>query len=174
MNQWLLKPWRAAFFTVLLVWLDQLTKELAICYLKGQDPFVIWDGVFELRYLENHGAAFGIFQGQRVFFLFMGLAVFAAGVYLFLKMSKDAKFFPLRLIGIFVVAGAWGNMLDRFRLSYVVDFLYFRLIDFPIFNVADIYVSVSVAVLAVLIFFYYKDEDLQGLLVKKTNEEDGA
>ena len=174
MNRFLCRPVGIALLTFLLVALDQATKGMAVQYLKGQDPFVIWDGVFELRYLENHGAAFGIFQGQRVFFLLMGLAVFAAGVYLFLKMSKDAKFFPLRLIGIFVVAGAWGNMLDRFRLSYVVDFLYFRLIDFPIFNVADIYVSVSVAVLAVLIFFYYKDEDLQGLLVKKTNEEDGA
>lgn len=172
MNRWLLKPWWAALFTLLLVGLDQLTKGLAIRFLKGQDPLVIWDGVFELRYLENRGAAFGMFQGQRVFFLIMGLLVFAVGVYLFLRMSEDARFFPFRLIGIFVVAGAWGNMLDRFRLSYVVDFFYFRLIDFPIFNVADIYVSVSVAVLAVLIFFFYSDEDLKNLLVKKQGEEE--
>lgn len=172
MNRLLCRPWWAALFTFLLVGLDQLTKGFAIRYLKGQEPFVLWNGVFELRYLENRGAAFGMFQGQRVFFLLMGLLVFAAGVYLFLRMSKDAKFLPFRLVGIFVVAGAWGNMLDRFRLSYVVDFFYFRLIDFPIFNVADIYVSVSVAVLAVLIFFFYSDEDLQSLLVKKQGEEE--
>ncbi len=61
-------------------------------------------------------------------------------------------------------------MIDRLRLSYVVDFFYFRLIDFPIFNVADIYVSVGTAVLALLILFYYKDEDLNLLLERRKKE----
>lgn len=174
MNRWLCKPWCIGIITLFLVGADQLTKVLAVRFLKGQDPFVLWDGVFELRYLENRGAAFGIFQGQRTFFLVMGLLVFAAGVFLFLHMSKEARFLPLRLVGIFVMAGAWGNMLDRLRLSYVVDFFYFKLIDFPVFNVADIYVSVAVAVFALLIFFFYTDEDLQKLFVKNPGEERGA
>ena len=62
---------------------------------------------------------------------------------------------------IFIAAGAAGNLYDRITLKYVRDFIYFSLIDFPVFNVADIYVTCSVFVLAFLIFFYYKEEDLQ-------------
>ena len=58
-------------------------------------------------------------------------------------------------------------MIDRVRLGYVVDFFYFKLINFPIFNVADIYVSVGMVILALLIFFYYKDGDLACLLQGK-------
>lgn len=66
-------------------------KYLAVLFLKDQDPFVIIDGVFELHYLENRGAAFGIMQGQQVFFLVIALVVLLAVVYLFCKMSKDAE-----------------------------------------------------------------------------------
>lgn len=171
MNRFLCRPWGAVLLTFGLMCLDQWTKRLAVHFLQGQQPFVIWDGVFELRYLENRGAAFGMLQGQRIFFLMIGIAVFAAAVYLFLHMSEDERFWPLRLIGIFILAGALGNMIDRLRLAYVVDFFYFRLIDFPIFNVADIYVSVGTAVLAVLILFYYKDKDMEHLLVKRTGDK---
>ncbi len=150
--------------TLLLIFFDQATKGLAVRFLKGQEPFVIWDGVFELRYLENRGAAFGMLQGHQAFFLFTGLLVFAAALYFFRHVSADRKFFPIRMIAVFILAGALGNMADRLRLSYVVDFFYFRLIDFPIFNVADIYVSVGTAILAVLILFYYKEEELNRLL----------
>lgn len=169
MNKFLCRPWGIGFLTILLVLLDQWTKELAVRFLQGQEPFVIWDGVFELHYLENRGAAFGMLQGQQWFFLIIGIIVFAVVLYLFHNMSRDEKFWPLRLIAVCILAGAWGNMIDRVRLSYVVDFFYFKLINFPIFNVADIYVSVGTAVLILLILFYYKDEDLNHLLVKKGN-----
>ena len=159
MNKQLCRPWVIAVLTVLLVALDQWTKYLAVLFLKDQDPFVIIDGVFELHYLENRGAAFGIMQGQQVFFLVIALVVLLAVVYLFCKMSKDAKFVPLRLIAIAVLAGAWGNMIDRVKLEYVVDFFYFRLIDFPIFNVADCYVVIACILFVVLILFYYKDDN---------------
>lgn len=167
MNKLLCRPWGIALMTILLVVLDQITKGLAVQFLKNQEPFVIWDGVFELHYLENHGAAFGMLQGQRTFFLIIGIAVFAAALYLFRYMSENARFWPLRLIAVCILAGAWGNMIDRLRFAYVVDFFYFKLIDFPIFNVADIYVSVGTAVLVVLILFYYKDEELNHLLDRK-------
>ncbi len=167
MNKWLCRPWAVTLMTFLLIALDQVTKGLALTFLKGQEPFVIWDGVFELRYLENRGAAFGMLQGQRAFFLFTGLVVFAAAVFFFRHVSEDRRFWPLRMIAVFILAGARGNMIDRLRLAYVVDFFYFCLIDFPIFNVADIYVSVATAVLAVLILFYYKDEELSHLLDRR-------
>ncbi len=164
MNKYLCRPWVITLMTLLLIFFDQATKGLAVRFLKGQKPFVIWDGVFELRYLENRGAAFGMLQGHQAFFLLTGLLVFAAALYFFRHVSADRKFFPIRMIAVFILAGALGNMADRLRLSYVVDFFYFRLIDFPIFNVADIYVSVGTAVLAVLILFYYKEEELNRLL----------
>ena len=86
-------------------------------------------------------------------------------------MSEEPKFWPIRLIAIAILAGAWGNMLDRIRLAYVVDFFYFKLIDFPIFNVADIYVSVATVVLILLVLFYYKDEDLNHILKNRKEKE---
>lgn len=175
MNKTLCHPLGIALWTILMVLLDQATKYLAVLFLKDQEPFVIWDGVFELHYLENRGAAFGMLQGQQWFFLVIGIVVFLAALYAFRYMSEDPRFMPLRLIGAGILAGALGNMIDRLRLGYVVDFFYFKLIDFPIFNVADIYVSVGTAVLAVLILFYYKDEDLNHVLDrKKKKKEDGG
>ena len=67
MNKLLCRTWFLGILTVILIALDQFTKKLAVLYLKDQDPFVIWDGVFELHYLENRGAAFGMLQNQKVF-----------------------------------------------------------------------------------------------------------
>lgn len=167
MNRFLCRPRGILLLTFVLVALDQISKGLAVRFLKGQDPFVLWEGVFEFRYLENRGAAFGMLQGQRMFFLLTGVLVLLAVFYVLRHMSKEARYFPLRLIAVGILSGAWGNMIDRLRLSYVVDFFYFKLIDFPIFNVADIYVSVGTAVLVVLVLFYYKDEELSQLLTKR-------
>lgn len=168
----LYRPEGISILTVLLVLLDQFTKFLAVRFLKGQEPFVIWDGVFELHYLENRGAAFGMLQGQRAFFLIIGALVFAAAVYFFHCASEERRFEPIRLIAIFILAGAWGNMIDRLMNAYVVDFFYFKLIDFPIFNVADIYVSVSTAVLVIMVLFYYKEEELSRLLKKEEKKSE--
>ena len=70
------------------------------------------------------------------------------------------------------MAGAIGNMIDRAVRGYVVDFFYFRLIDFPIFNVADIYVTVTMILLLILILFYYKEEDLEFLSRKGKHGRD--
>ena len=171
MNNFLKKPAGIAGLTILLVIFYQFTKYLSVLFLKDQDPFVILPGVFELHYLENRGAAFGMMQGQQTFFLIIGILVFAGVIYLFRHMSEEPKFWPIRLIAIAISAGAWGNMLDRIRLAYVVDFFYFKLIDFPIFNVADIYVSVATVVLILLVLFYYKDEDLNHILKNRKEKE---
>ena len=73
----------------------------------------------------------------------------------------------MRLVAVFLAAGAVGNLIDRMRYSYVVDFLYFKLIDFPVFNVADCYVTVGAVLLAVLILFVYKEEELGFLSLKR-------
>ena len=67
---------------------------------------------------------------------------------------------------ILIAAGAIGNLIDRVRLGYVVDFFYFSLINFPVFNVADIYVTVSSFYLVILLLFVYKESDLEFLAFK--------
>ena len=146
--------------SVLLIFLDQFTKLLAVEHLKEQNAFVIWENVFELRYLENRGAAFGIMQGQKLFFIIFTSIALIAITWFYLKMiPADKKFFLLDIISVLLFSGAIGNLIDRIRLNYVIDFLYFRLIDFPIFNVADIYVTVAAFAMFGLGLFYYKDED---------------
>jgi signal peptidase II len=152
-----------------LTLLDQITKILAADRLMD-GPFVIIKGVFELRYLENRGAAFGMLQNQRVFFLVLTVVFLAVITYIYLKIPADRKYLPLRILAIVVTAGAIGNFIDRLTLVYVRDFLYFSLIDFPIFNVADIYVTVSAFVFFVLVLTYYKDSDLEFLSEKKDKE----
>ena len=69
------------------------------------------------------------------------------------------KLLPLRICAVFIFSGAIGNFIDRLKLGYVVDFFYFKLIDFPVFNVADIYVTVAAFAMIILGLFYYKEED---------------
>jgi signal peptidase II len=76
------------------------------------------------------------------------------------------RYRPLQIVLVFLIAGAIGNLIDRCYLGYVVDFLYFKLIDFPIFNVADCYVTVSAVVLVALLLFYYREEDMELILCK--------
>lgn len=145
---------------IALTILDQWTKVLAVAGLKGQASFVLIDGVLEFYYLENHGAAFSMLQDAKVFFLVVAIAAMAFIVWFLHRMPLTGRMLPLRILAVCVAAGAMGNLIDRMRLGYVRDFIYFSLINFPVFNVADIYVTVSVAVLIVLILFYYKDTDL--------------
>ena len=152
---------------ILLILLDQWTKSLAVANLMNKEPFIIIPKVFQLRYLENRGAAFGMMQGQQTFFVFSAAIAVLVILYIYFKLPWENRFHPLRIVGIFIGAGAVGNLIDRVMLGYVVDFFYFELIDFPIFNVADIYVTCATIVLALLILFYYKEDELDCLFPKK-------
>ncbi len=152
---------------IILIVFDQWTKYLAVEHLMNKEPFIIIDGVFQLRYLENRGAAFGMMQGQQTFFLITGIIAVIVLAYVYFKLPWEKRFLPLRAVAMFIAGGAVGNMIDRVALGYVVDFFYFELIDFPIFNVADIYVTCATIVLALLILFYYKEEELDCLFPKK-------
>lgn len=138
---------------------DQLTKYMAITALKDQPAYVLIDGVFELRYLENRGAAFGMMQNMQYVFVIGAVIICAVIAVLYSRMPLQRRYIPLRVCSVLLCAGAVGNVIDRIRLNYVVDFLYFRLIDFPIFNVADCYVVVACILFVLLILFYYREED---------------
>lgn len=156
---------------ILLVAFDQFSKSLAVKHLMNRSPIVLIDGVFQLFYLENKGAAFGMFQGRRVLFLLITLIIMVLVAYVYYKISSYPKYRLLRITLILLTAGAVGNMIDRVANGYVVDFFYFNLINFPIFNVADCYVTIAAAALFFLILFYYKDDDFEFLLSGKKKKE---
>lgn len=149
-----------------LVTLDQYTKYLAVIHLRDKPAFIIFNGILELNYLENKGAAFGMLQNQKAFFIFVAVVILGVIGYVLIKTPDQKKYRILHLLLSLIAAGAIGNMIDRIRLNYVVDFIYFVLINFPIFNVADIYVTVSTAVLVILLLFVYKENDLSFISFK--------
>ena len=148
---------------IILILADQLTKLWALAELRGSEGISVITGIFELQYLENRGAAFGILQNHQVLFLLITVLAAVLLTYIYARIPDDKKYIPLRICYVLLMAGAFGNMIDRAFRSYVVDFFYFKLIDFPIFNVADIYVTVTMVLLMGLILFYYKEEDLEFL-----------
>lgn len=152
---------------VFLILLDQVTKLLALQNLKGQNPVTLIPDVFQLLYVENRGAAFGILQNRQWVFLIITVIVLAALVWALPKIPQERHFLPLTLCLCFIGAGAVGNMIDRIFRGYVIDFFYFKLIDFPVFNVADIYVTTAAVILIVLIVFLYKEEDFDRIFPKK-------
>lgn len=141
--------------------LDQWSKYMAVLHLQGTDGVDLIPGVFRLTYLENRGAAFGVLQGQQWFLYIITAVILVAVLLVYRRMPAGRKFLPLRVCAVLIVSGALGNLIDRVGQGYVVDFFYFELIDFPVFNVADIFVTVSAVLLAVLLLLYYKEEDLE-------------
>lgn len=134
--------------TALLVALDQFTKYLATVHLApvGTMPFI--PGVLELRFVLNDGAAFSMFAGNRWFLIiFTGIALAALAIYLLWK-KPAARLEYISLI--LILAGGLGNLIDRIRSGVVVDFFATTFMNFAVFNVADCFVCVGVA----LLFFY--------------------
>lgn len=151
----------------LLTFLDQWTKSLAKASLRGTEGISLIPSVLELSYLENRGMAFGLFQGKRLLFIVLCILFFAVLVYCYVRIPKNRYYFPLLAAGTILGAGALGNFIDRIVLGYVVDFIYISLIDFPVFNVADIFVVGGGIFLILLAGFYYKDEDFHFISRKK-------
>lgn len=152
---------------LVLLGFDQLTKYLAIINLKNHPAVVLWDGVLELNYLENRGSAFGMLQNQKFFILFIGVVFLAVILFFLFKLPEEKKFCTVHILLSAIVAGGVGNMIDRLRFDYVVDFISFVLIHFPIFNVADCYIVVATIVLFLLFLFVFKEKDLEFLSFKQ-------
>lgn len=152
---------------LLLTLLDQWTKRLAVQYLAGQPDIILIKGVFQLHYLENRGAAFGMFQNQRIVFLILTILYLLAAGWFYIKIPKEKKYLFLHVITVLLTGGAIGNFIDRLLNGYVVDFFYFSLIDFPVFNVADIFVVAAFIGVALSLLVIYKEEDFAFLSRKK-------
>ena len=151
--------------------LDQWSKAFMTRLLKGNPAVPIIKDVLELTYVENRGAAFGILQGKRIYFIILAAVILFLFVWLLLKLPPEKKYRKIHMALSLILAGAMGNTIDRWRNGYVVDFIYFKLIDFPVFNVADIYITVTTIWLAVLILFFYKEEDFAFLQRKRGTKD---
>lgn len=163
-----IKVWIMDLVIVLgLAALDQYTKYLAVARLKDRPAVVLVDGVLELQYLENRGVAFSMFQNKTVFILILGFLVTGIILFFLLRVPQDKKYRVVHVLAAALLAGALGNIIDRIRLDFVVDFISFVLIDYPVFNVADCYIVVSTILLFVLFLFVYKEEDLAFLSLKR-------
>lgn len=149
---------------VFLLFIDQYSKYLIIQNFELNDTKPIIKDVFELHYIRNTGAAWGIFKDQQLFFCVSTIFVSILAMLIFVRCVNLNKFKDLQILIIFILSGAFGNLIDRLRFQYVIDFLYFKLIDFPIFNIADCYISVSVTVTILLLLFKYSEEDINLLL----------
>ncbi len=132
--------------------IDIASKLLAVEWLKPISSVPLWENVFHLTYVENRGAAFGIFQGSTVFLIVFTIVVLALIAYAIKKYGKESKLLSLSLV--FVAGGAVGNLIDRILRGFVVDFFDFCLINFPVFNVADIFVCIGAAMLVVFVIFF--------------------
>lgn len=184
------------FFAVLII-CDRITKNLAVTYLKGQDAVSVIKDVVELRYLENSGAAFGIFQNMQLMFYIITFIILVVIVILWISNNNNLKKYcklPLKssetedpesnktlyfqiktyrniiflnYLIVTLAAGAIGNLIDRLSQKYVVDFIYFKIIDFPIFNFADICVTVTAVLLIIFFIFVYKEDPGFNIFGKK-------
>ena len=152
----------------ILTFLDQGSKYLVLTRLKSSPDIILIPGVLQLHYLENRGMAFGLFEGKIPVFVILCVLFFCVFFYVYARIPRTGYYLPLTITSLIMVSGALGNFIDRVFRKYVVDFIYFSLIDFPVFNMADIYVVCSGILLVILVCFKYKnDEDYHFLRLKK-------
>ena len=146
-----------------LIGLDQWVKHWVVANISLNQVIKAIPGVFSLTYLQNRGAAFSILQNQKYFFVFVALIFIGVIVFVLIKVPTQKKYYSLNILLVMIAAGAVGNMIDRVRYDYVVDFIYLVCIQFPIFNVADIYVTTATVILVFQILFVYKTNDFNFL-----------
>lgn len=123
--------------------LDRVTKILVQSHLAEGESIPVVPGVMSLTYILNPGAAFGMLEHQRLFFILMTVAVIAVLIYFWRRIKEEA--IVVQLGAAFFLGGAVGNLIDRIETGFVIDFFDFYF--WPIFNVADIFICVGVGLI---------------------------
>ena len=130
--------------SISLLVLDQLVKwwaRAAAEGVEGRSIHSLWTGVFELKLVYNQGVAFGMLQGKGVYLAPIALIITAFAVYYSYKHKDEPK--SHHVVLALLASGAVGNLIDRLAMGKVTDMFWFRLINFPVFNIADICISVA-------------------------------
>lgn len=169
---------KIGLFELLLITFDQISKYWATIRLKGKNDFDIIKDVLSLHYLDggNTGAAWGMLSGKIIVFIIFTIfaiiviAKFMWNTYRLLKRTNKLSIKILNLSLALLMAGAIGNLIDRIIHGYVIDFIYFKLINFPIFNVADCYVTVSCVLIIIICAFKLNEEEFNYILSLKKEE----
>lgn len=146
---------------LLVIAADQITKFAAVTYLKPVIDIPLIDGIFHLSFTTNRGASWGILEGRRWTFVVITVISIIVMLYMLFKTKyKNSKLFCWSMA--LILGGAVGNFIDRVRTGEVVDMFYIKLIDFPVFNVADIALTAGAVCLMVYILFFDGKEDKNG------------
>lgn len=169
--------------SIILIFIDQFTKILFVNKVGKNDIVVVIKKILSFQYVENTGIAFGIFSNEQIFIIAFAILISIIICYL-IKIIEDSlninskngishyksfnnKFTFIQLLLIIIVSGSIGNIIDRIRLGYVIDFLKFEFIDFPVFNIADCYVTVSAVILLITLMFFIKENELELIKFRK-------
>ncbi len=122
---------------------DQVTKLFVVCFFTPGESRAVIPPVFYLTYVQNIGAAFGLFKGQQ--WLFLACSIVVSG-WIIRELIRQEKLAALTAASYaLVLGGAAGNLIDRVRLGFVIDFLDFRV--WPVFNIGDSAITVGIALL---------------------------
>lgn len=132
-------------FMLVLVAIDQWSKVWTVEHIALDDVIEFLPGFLNLAYLRNYGAAYSILQNQQTFFIVITVVVLSGALWYFIK-NMNASIWLLLALSL-IIAGGLGNFIDRLRLGYVVDMLHLDFIDFPVFNIADVCLTVGVGLL---------------------------
>lgn len=150
-------PYLALLLSAILVLVDQLIKAAVQRWLMPVGDFPLINGVLHLTYLENRGMAFGMMQGQQWLLIWVTAIVLLALIAAVMmgKIKKPATLFTVAVI----IGGGVGNLIDRVYRGYVIDFIYVKIIDFAIFNFADICVTCGTVVLLFILLWEMVQEE---------------
>jgi len=163
-----------------MVAIDQWTKYLTVLYVKGTEGFYIIDKVLRIYFVKNEGMAWGMLQNKQVLFIIITPIVIFLLAFIYYRIPFEKKYILARVCILLLTGGAIGNLLDRIfrgeRLfhGYVVDMIYAEFIDFPVFNVADSFITVGFAILIFSIIFIYKEKDFDTVFPQKKKHMDTA
>ncbi len=146
----------SSLIVIFSIILDQITKILAYNNLSKSEEIVVIPKILGLSFVENRGAAFGMFADNR--WVFMIFSTVAIGVMIYFLFSWKQSH-PLLLISLsMLIGGGIGNMIDRILRGYVIDFFKFLFVKFAVFNVADCFVTIGAALLAIYLLFIFDDD----------------
>ena len=145
-----------ALFAAVIVAADQLTKVLTVANIALYQDVEFIPGVLGLTYVQNTGAAFSSFEGQQWLFAVIFLLFTVAVVYEFSKNTMGFTNFERWCIAA-VYGGGLGNMIDRIRLGFVVDMIETKFMEFPVFNVADCFITCGCILMMISLVFINKE-----------------
>lgn len=140
---------------IAIVTCDQLSKYAIRSLFSVNESVSVIGDFFELRYIQNDGAAFSSFAGKQAFLIAVSIIAIIGAAFFLRKMKSEGTMFKVALLCI--IAGGIGNLIDRFLLGYVTDMLSFSIFP-PVFNIADIAVCLGCGILIVYVLFFMKDD----------------